>query len=324
MSSQNFIQGLETGDLDLLRSVPKTDLHNHACLGYPRSVLAEHLQRSIADPPERFPAFEDFINYLKVNLHGYVYTLEGFEFSVRQAVIAAVSDGVTELEMSIDAQMVHKYDSIEGLCGFLDNVVREFDQIHFRPEIGINREWPVKQAEEWALRMIESGAFYSIDLYGNPKYGPPEDFAFIYRKAADAGILRKAHAGEYKGPEFVERSIEHLGLQEIQHGMRSVESVDTLRMLAERDIALHICPTSNKMLMRVESLENYPVRKVLDAGVHVTINTDDLIVFDQTVSEEYLNLYNAGVLSAGELDEIRLYSLQLADSRTKKSGPGDS
>ncbi|HLF65807.1 MAG TPA: hypothetical protein VI603_18745, partial [Saprospiraceae bacterium] len=69
---------------------------------------------------------------------------------------------------------------------------------------------------------------------------------------------------------------------------------------------LNVCPTSNLRLARVSEMSAHPVRALLDAGIQVTINSDDLLVFDQTVSEEYLNLYNAGVLSAAELDEIRV------------------
>ena len=59
------------------------------------------------------------------------------------------------------------------------------------------------------------------------------------------------------------------------------------------------------MLGRVESLAVHPIRKLYDAGVRVTINTDDILVFGQSVSEEYLNLYRAGVFTAAELDQIR-------------------
>ena len=59
------------------------------------------------------------------------------------------------------------------------------------------------------------------------------------------------------------------------------------------------------MLGRVESLAVHPIRKLYDAGVRVTINTDDILVFGQSVSEEYLNLYRAGVFTTAELDQIR-------------------
>jgi adenosine deaminase len=65
------------------------------------------------------------------------------------------------------------------------------------------------------------------------------------------------------------------------------------------------CPTSNVMLGRVESLAEHPIRKLYEAGVKVTVNTDDVLVFGQSVSDEFLNLYRVGLFDAAELDELR-------------------
>ncbi|MDD9972554.1 MAG: adenosine deaminase, partial [Candidatus Poribacteria bacterium] len=72
---------------------------------------------------------------------------------------------------------------------------------------------------------------------------------------------------------------------------------------------LNVCPTSNVMLDGVSDLASHPIRILFDNGVPVTINTDDLMIFDQSVSEEYRNLYQAGVFSAEELNDIRRASL---------------
>ena len=72
---------------------------------------------------------------------------------------------------------------------------------------------------------------------------------------------------------------------------------------------MNVCPTSNVMLGGVSDLASHPIRILYDNGVPVTINTDDLMIFGQSVSEEYRNLYRARVLSAQELDDIRCASL---------------
>jgi adenosine deaminase len=77
-----------------------------------------------------------------------------------------------------------------------------------------------------------------------------------------------------------------------------------MRMLADNHIRLNICPTSNVMLGRVAGLET-PIRKLYDAGIDVTVNTDDVLVFGNGVSEEFLGLYQANVFDADELDLIR-------------------
>jgi adenosine deaminase len=80
--------------------------------------------------------------------------------------------------------------------------------------------------------------------------------------------------------------------------------MSVMRFLADNRIRLNICPTSNVLLGRVESLAEHPIRKLYDAGVKVTVNTDDVLVFGQSVSDEFLNLYRAGLFGAAGLDEL--------------------
>ena len=78
-----------------------------------------------------------------------------------------------------------------------------------------------------------------------------------------------------------------------------------MKWLSDNKIQLNVCPTSNVLLSRVENYKVHPIRKLYDNGIKVTINTDDMLIFDQSVSEEFFNLYNAGVFNSTELNEIR-------------------
>lgn len=82
-----------------------------------------------------------------------------------------------------------------------------------------------------------------------------------------------------------------------------------MRKLADHGIRLNVCPTSNVLPGRVESVATHPIRKLYDAGVKVTVNTDDALMFGRSVSEKLLGLYRAGILTAAELDVIRLNGL---------------
>lgn len=79
-------------------------------------------------------------------------------------------------------------------------------------------------------------------------------------------------------------------MDEVQHGIAAAKSPVVMRFLAENKIRLNICPTSNVMLGRVERLKDHPIRKHYDAGVNVTVNTDDALVFGATISEEFTNM----------------------------------
>jgi len=86
-------------------------------------------------------------------------------------------------------------------------------------------------------------------------------------------------------------------------------------------IRLNICPTSNVLLGRVESLAEHTIRELYDAGVKLTVNTDDVLVFGQSVSDEFLNLYRAGLFSAAELNELRWNGLS-DDPVLDQTNPG--
>jgi adenosine deaminase len=123
--------------------------------------------------------------------------------------------------------------------------------------------------------------------------------------AKERGLRLKAHVGEWGSADDVWRPVEELELDEVQHGIAAATSPAVMRMLADNHIRLNVCPTSNVMLGRVEGLETHPIRKLYDAGIDVTVNTDDVLVFGKGVSEELLGLYQAKVFDADELDLIR-------------------
>ena len=96
---------------------------------------------------------------------------------------------------------------------------------------------------------------------------------------------------------------------EIHHGINACTSKDTMRFLADNHIQLNVCPSSNVMMGLVKDYKNHPIKILVENGVTVTINTDDLLIFDSTIENEYLLLYRAGTLSAEQLDEIRRIGL---------------
>lgn len=148
-------------------------------------------------------------------------------------------------------------------------------------------------------------AFYSIDLYGDEMAQPIENFKGIYRRAKREGLRLKAHVGEWGTAGDVRRAVEELELDEVQHGVAAVNDESVMRFLADHHIRLNITPTSNVLLGRVPSMADHPIGRLYRSGIDVTVNSDDILIFDSDVSKEYLRLYEAGCLTAEELDDIR-------------------
>lgn len=252
-------------------------------------------------------------DYAYKSLDPYINSLAGFEFIAKAAVDDALRDGVRLLEMSFDVRSTgHFEDGFAGFGSFIRQLVeRHRSRIDLRPELGISRE-SIGQAEieDLAREGIDSGLFKSIDLYGDEEACSLDSVIDFYLRAQSAGMKLKAHVGEFEGAERVRETAEVLGLAEIQHGIAAAESAEVMRWLSESDIRLHICHSSNVMLGATATLASHPIRALFDHGVEVTVNTDDLMIFGQSVSQEYMNMFKAQLFSAGELDRIRVASIR--------------
>jgi adenosine deaminase len=112
-------------------------------------------------------------------------------------------------------------------------------------------------------------------------------FAEAFRLAADRGLRRCVHAGESSGPQGVRDAIEHLRAERIDHGVRAVEDPALVRELADRGMFLDVCPTSNVRLGVATSLADHPVERLRAAGVRVSLNTDDPLLFGTDIAREY-------------------------------------
>lgn len=151
-----------------------------------------------------------------------------------------------------------------------------------------------------------------IDLHGFED-APLEPWTAPYWAAArKAGKYTKAHAGEFMGAEFVKRILDELQPQRIEHGVRSVENPVVVAELVRRGVGLDVCPISNHKLMPGINLANHPIRKLFDAGVKVTVSTDDPISFGNTLTDDYVALGEKSGFSRQELARLARNGFEVA------------
>ena len=122
---------------------------------------------------------------------------------------------------------------------------------------------------------------------GDERMFEVEDFAPAFAIAADAGLGLTAHAGEFAGPDSVRAALDHLGVSRIGHGVRSIEDLALLERLHRGHIVLETCPGSNIALSVFPDFNSHPLRKLYDAGVRVTLNSDDPPYFHTNLEREY-------------------------------------
>ncbi|MCL4078841.1 adenosine deaminase [Coriobacteriia bacterium Es71-Z0120] len=130
---------------------------------------------------------------------------------------------------------------------------------------------------------------------------PPELFRDVFAEAAAYGMHRVAHAGEEGPPEYVAAALDLLGAERIDHGVRSLEDPALVERLARERVPLTVCPLSNVKLRVVPSLEQHPLKRMLDAGLLVTVNSDDPAYFGGYLVENYVVAALALDLSRDEI-----------------------
>jgi adenosine deaminase len=129
---------------------------------------------------------------------------------------------------------------------------------------------------------------------------PPELFERAYARAADEGLHRVAHAGEEGPPEYVASALDRLGAERIDHGIRSLEDAGLVARLREEQVPLTVCPLSNVALRVVDRLAEHPLRRMLDAGLLVTVNSDDPAYFGGYLHDNVVAATRALGLTAEE------------------------
>lgn len=133
---------------------------------------------------------------------------------------------------------------------------------------------------------------------------PPSKFAAVFDRAREEGFLAVAHAGEEGPPEYIWEALDLLKVERIDHGVKSLEDSALIERLAKEQVPLTVCPLSNIKLRVFDSLEEHNLKKLLDAGLCVTINSDDPAYFGGYVGENYLQTQQA--LNLGAVDIQRL------------------
>lgn len=231
---------------------------------------------------------------------------------IEATFVQAKHDGVTVLEIGEDvwglAEFFHN-DITELIYTFQEANDRIAPEIELRLQIGLSRHCTVDYLEECLKNFWGHREFYSIDLYGDELAQPIENFIPIYEKAAENGLVLKTHVGEWGTAQDIVTAVKALHLNEVQHGIAAVQDEDVIGFLVENNIRLNITPSSNVLLGRVDDMSYHPIAQLYRKGVNVTINSDDVLIFDSDVSKEYLRLYQSGCLTAEELNDIRLSGL---------------
>jgi len=161
----------------------------------------------------------------------------------------------------------------------------------------------------------------ALGLGGLEQGFPPELFTTAFDHARQNGLHSIPHAGEADGPASIWGALRSLHAERIGHGIRAIEDAALIDYLREHQIPLEVCPTSNVCTGIVSHIGAHPIRQLYDAGVYVTVNSDDPPMFNTTLTDEYLALVRDLNFSATEIERLVLNAVRatLLDETTKQN-----
>jgi adenosine deaminase len=305
-------------------SLPKLELHVHL-EGTATPELVQRLaRRNGVDLPERLLNehgrfhYGDFLDFLRTYdmAASVVRTAEDYRDITYEYLRDCAAEGAIYVELTASpdhARLVGLTDEqhLGGIAQGIDDA-RAAHGIEGRILISAVRNFGVERALAVATYAAEETHPYVVgfSMAGDEANFPIGDFAEAYAIAAAAGLGCTVHAGEWAGPDSVRAALA-LPVTRIDHGVRAIEEPALVAELAQRRMVLNACPTSNVALGVFPGFDEHPLAQLRDAGVRLTLGSDDPPYFGATIGGEYRVC--AERLGFSE-DDLRTISLTAVDA----------
>jgi adenosine deaminase len=319
-----------------IEAMPKAELHLHleGSIG-PETALALARRHNIALPAhdsaglQKWFRFRDFRHFIDVYLvlSGLLRTPEDFEFIILALGQELARQQVRYAEVTFTAY-THLWqnkgltpdDLLAGLDAGRAGVQKRFGvelawiidiprNLSFNPLTGRYTGKASVPTVDMALAWKEHGVV-ALGLGGYEIGAPPEPFASAFERARAGGLHSAPHAGEHVGPAGVWGAIRALAAERIGHGVRASEDPDLVAYLVEHQIPLEINLSSNIRLGIYPDLASHPLPQLWDAGVLLTINSDDPPLFNTTLNQDYRLLVDAFDFDADALEKVSLNAVR--------------
>lgn len=292
---------------NLLQKMPKAELHIHIEGSLePELIFALAKRNGVAlryasvDELRRAYAFTDLQSFLDIYYAGASVLLHEQDFyDMTWAYLQrAHADNVRHAEIFFDPQ-THTERGV-AFSTVIDGIHRALDDA--------KRHWGMSGAlimcflrhlpEEDALATLEQAIphrakFIGVGLDSSERGHPPEKFARVFARCKELGLHLVAHAGEEGPPDYIRSALDVLHVERIDHGVRCLEDAALTRRLAEQRVPLTVCPLSNIKLRVFDRLADHNLLKLLEAGLLVTVNSDDPAYFGGYVNDNFLRMFEA-------------------------------
>jgi adenosine deaminase len=289
---------MNDGLADLLRAMPKAELHIHIEGSLePELIFALARRNGVplaydsVEALRRAYAFTDLQSFLDIYYAGASVLLTEQDFCDMTAAYLARAhqDNVRHAEIFFDPQ-THTARGVDigvvirGIHRAADDARVATGMSHLTEQDALDT---LQQALPWRDMIV------GVGLDSSERGHPPEKFARVFAECGELGLHRVAHAGEEGPPAYIETALDVLKVERIDHGVRCLEDAALTRRLAQQRIPLTVCPLSNVKLRVFDDLKDHNLLQLLRAGIVATVNSDDPAYFGGYVNDNYLQTFAA-------------------------------
>ncbi len=285
-----------------IQAIPKIELHVHLEGSIQPETLLTLAQRHQVDLPAAdvtglrdWYTFTDFDHFIEIYfiICNCIRTPADVELIAREFLAGQAAQNIRYSEVTYTGYIQSERMPYKDQLAAINRAIA-WAETELGVSMGIVLDIPrnISPAEglrvaDWAIAGFGEGII-AFGL-GGPEVGnPPEKFKAAFDKTRAAGLPSVPHAGETVGPESVWGALRVLHADRIGHGVRCLEDPALVEILRARQIPLEVSPTSNVCLKVVPDLASHPLPRLLDAGLYVTLNSDDPPMFNTTLTQEYL------------------------------------
>lgn len=321
--------------LELIQALPKAELHVHIEGTFEPELMFAIAQRNEISIPyksveevKRAYNFHNLQSFLDIYYAGANVLIHEQDFYdlVWAYFEKCADDNVVHTEMFFDPQThtdrgIAFETVINGLQKACDDA---------KAKLGITSHLIMcflrHLSEEVAFKTLEQALPYKDRIIGvgldSSEVGhPPSKFERVFAKAREAGFLVVAHAGEEGPAEYVWEALDLLKVNRIDHGVRSEEDPELMQRLIAEKMPLTVCPLSNLKLCVVDDMQQHNIRRLLQQGAHVTVNSDDPSYFGGYMNDNFIAIAEALDLSNEELKQLAINSFEasfISDTEKQK------
>jgi len=306
---------------DLVLSLPKAELHLHLEGSIEPATLLELRQRhgmggASLGEAEQLYNYKDFAGFLSAfkDATGHLRTAEDYELITYRLMGRLKEQNVlhAEVTVSVGVCLWRNLDFVAIFEGL------ERGRARGEKDFGISLLWIFDAVRQFGAEKARSVVDLAIRLRdrnviafgigGDERAGPPEWFAGVYAVAAEHGLHLTAHAGETAGPESIWGAL-NLDAERLGHALTAGQDPELIEELAERQVPIEICVTSNVRTGGCE-LVQHPVRRYFDQGLMLTLNSDDPAMFHTSLTEEYAQVQETFGFTDEHLRELARNSFE--------------